>query len=141
MGETGRCEVSEPRNLLAGSPVTVNFQGKPIRGDETVANYTPDDLARDRAVVKPVEYQEPETENDPPRAFCRDCGKPYRDFKLDTTLPDEQWLLIHPEGNGGLLCANCMVRRAAKLPGIIAARMVLEFSDRTETARILGEAK
>lgn len=35
--------------------------------------------------------------------------------------------MIHPEGQEGILCANCMVKRASRLPGIIAARMVLEI--------------
>ena len=58
---------------------------------------------------------------------CLDCGKPYSDFPLDATLPDEQWRMIH-DSEGGLLCANCMVARLAKLPGAIAVRMRLEFA-------------
>ena len=57
---------------------------------------------------------------------CRDCYLPYTKFGLDTTLPDEQWLLIHPEGLGGLLCANCIARRAEKLKGSIAIRATIE---------------
>lgn len=60
-------------------------------------------------------------------ANCRDCGLAYQEFGIDTTLPDEQWLMCHPEGEGGLLCANCIVKRASYLPGIIAARMILEI--------------
>ncbi len=60
--------------------------------------------------------------------ICKDCGLPYQEFGLDTTLPDEQWLMIHPEGLGGLLCANCIVNRASHLSGIIAARMILEIA-------------
>lgn len=60
---------------------------------------------------------------------CEDCGLPYQDFPLDTTVPNSQWHDIHPEHpEGGILCANCMVRRASRLPGIIAARMVFEFA-------------
>jgi hypothetical protein len=59
---------------------------------------------------------------------CDDCGLPYSEFGIDTVLPNLQWLAIHPAGEGGLLCASCMVKRAAKLPGIIAARMVFEFA-------------
>ncbi len=62
------------------------------------------------------------------KAICEDCKMPYQEFGIDTDLPVSQWLLIHPEGTGGLLCANCMVRRASRLPGIIVARMVLEVS-------------
>ena len=59
---------------------------------------------------------------------CEDCSLPYKDFPLDTTIPNGQWLDIHPERDGGgILCANCMIKRASKLPGIIAARMVFEF--------------
>ena len=61
---------------------------------------------------------------------CKDCELPYQEFGIDTTLPDEQWLMIHPEGFGGLLCANCIVNRASHLPGIIAARMRLEIIGR-----------
>ena len=64
---------------------------------------------------------------------CMDCGVPYREFPLDTTLPDEQWRMIH-DSDGGVLCASCIVRRAAKLPGVIAVRAVIEFG-RTERHR------
>lgn len=50
-------------------------------------------------------------------AACLDCGLPYADFPLDLNLPRAQWLAIHPEGENGLLCAACIVRRAAKIPG------------------------
>ncbi len=59
---------------------------------------------------------------------CEDCGLLYTKFGLDTTLPDEQWRLIHPEREGGILCANCMVQRASEIAGIVAARMVFEFA-------------
>ena len=62
-------------------------------------------------------------------AECLDCGLPYEDFQLDTTIPDDQWLMIHPEGEGGLLCAGCIVKRAAKLPRIIAVRARFEFAE------------
>jgi len=60
-------------------------------------------------------------------AACQDCGLPYSEFGLDTTLPNLQWSLVQKEGDEGLLCANCIVKRASHLPGIIAARMVLEI--------------
>ncbi len=63
-------------------------------------------------------------------AKCEDCDLPYREFGLDTTLPDEQWLLIHPEGLHGLLCANCIARRAEKLKGSIAIRATIEGVER-----------
>lgn len=59
-------------------------------------------------------------------AKCDDCGLPYEEFGIDTTLPNNQWSLIYTEGYG-LLCANCIVKRAAKIPGIIAARMILDI--------------
>ncbi len=49
--------------------------------------------------------------------YCLDCEKPYSDFGLDMVLPDEHWLKIHP-GKNGLLCAQCIVNRAAKIDGI-----------------------
>lgn len=58
---------------------------------------------------------------------CMDCGKLYSSFPLDTTLPDDQWRQIHPD-EGGILCANCMVGRLAKLPGAIAVRAHLEVT-------------
>ena len=62
---------------------------------------------------------------------CLDCGALYRKFPLDMTIPDDQWLMIYPEGEGGILCAGCIVRRAAKLPGIIAVRAAFEFVEQT----------
>lgn len=61
---------------------------------------------------------------------CEDCELQYLKFGIDTTLSNDQWLMIHPEGQEGILCANCMVKRASRLPGIIAARMVLEIKPR-----------
>src|SRR5512138_3482472 len=60
------------------------------------------------------------------KAECEDCGLPYNDFMLDVTLPDEQWLAIHPSGINGLLCARCIVARASKLKNIVAVRAVLD---------------
>ena len=59
---------------------------------------------------------------------CEDCSHPYSEFGLDTTISNYQWSLIHPESSNGILCAKCMVQRASKLPGTIAARMVFEFA-------------
>lgn len=63
-----------------------------------------------------------------PEPLCMDCDAPYGgpDW-IDTTLPHEQWKLIH-NSEGGILCANCIVRRAAKLPKIIVMRARLEFA-------------
>ncbi len=56
---------------------------------------------------------------------CADCGLPYADFGIDTTLPNLQWKELTPDG-AGLLCANCICKRAAKMPNVLAARMVIE---------------
>jgi hypothetical protein len=47
---------------------------------------------------------------------CLDCQMLYREFGLDTVLPDEQWRAIH-DSEGGVLCAACIVKRASKLNG------------------------
>ncbi len=59
-----------------------------------------------------------------------DCELQYLKFGIDITLSNDQWLMIHPEGQEGILCANCMVKRASRLPGIIAVRMVFEIKPR-----------
>lgn len=54
-----------------------------------------------------------------PAIHCLDCGCDYAaTMALSLLIPRDQWLLIHPE-DGGVLCANCMLRRAEKLPGAI----------------------
>lgn len=63
-----------------------------------------------------------------PDARCRDCGLPYEAFPLDVNLPRSQWMEIHPEGEGGLLCAQCIVERAAKVPGCTVVHAVLEIA-------------
>jgi hypothetical protein len=57
-------------------------------------------------------------------AACMDCGLDYEKFPMDTLLPRWQWLLIHP-AEGGLLCANCIVARAAKVPGAVGLHAVI----------------
>lgn len=56
-------------------------------------------------------------------AGCEDCELPYQKFGIDAVLSNEQWILIHPEGTEGLLCANCIMKRAAFLSDIIIARV------------------
>lgn len=56
---------------------------------------------------------------------CRDCGT--EDMPVDTVLTIKQWELICPEG--GVLCATCITRRAAKLDGIINVCARLIFVD------------
>lgn len=63
---------------------------------------------------------------------CRDCGKPYSEFPLDVVLPDDQWAIIHPEGEGGFLCAGCIVVRGQKFPHVTVAK--LHFPDLTTAA-------
>lgn len=47
------------------------------------------------------------------KAKCMDCGLPYEEFGADLVVPRKQWLQLHP-GDGGLLCATCMLRRVEK---------------------------
>lgn len=60
------------------------------------------------------------------KAKCIDCGLTYEEFGLDMTLPNEQWLMIHPDEDG-ILCANCIVKRAGKLEGSIAVRAKIDI--------------
>jgi hypothetical protein len=69
--------------------------------------------------------EEGEKEQEPLR--CMDCGTKYRDFPLDTTLPNEQWRMIHGD-ESGVLCACCIVARAARLTGAVAVRARIEFT-------------
>jgi len=58
---------------------------------------------------------------------CNDCGMLYgKDDWIDTVLSNEQWKLILPKD--GILCANCIIKRASKLDNIIRADMKLEFA-------------
>ena len=70
---------------------------------------------------------------------CEDCGLPYQDFGLDSTLSHEQWAMIHPKGEGGLLCANCMVSRASHIDGAVAMRMQIDGEDSAAAIRTRGE--
>lgn len=63
-----------------------------------------------------------------PSLDCMDCGEPNAEMPINTTLPHDQWRRIH-DSEGGILCASCIVRRAAKLPRVIACRMRFEFAD------------
>lgn len=49
---------------------------------------------------------------------CLDCKIDYDLVPMSLNIPREQWLLIHPD-DGGVLCANCMIIRASKLPHVI----------------------
>lgn len=56
---------------------------------------------------------------------CSDCGLPYEEFGLDATLPLSQWRELTPD-SAPLLCANCICKRASKMPHAVAIRMVVE---------------
>jgi hypothetical protein len=60
-------------------------------------------------------------------AACMDCGLPYSEFPLDVILPRPQWLEIHPDEHG-LLCAHCIVKRAALVPGVICVHAILQIA-------------
>jgi len=45
---------------------------------------------------------------------CMDCSRKYKDFGFDVLLLDWQWILVNPDENG-VLCANCILDRMAKL--------------------------
>lgn len=61
-------------------------------------------------------------------AACTDCGFSYSDFGLDITLSDDQWAMICPDSMDILLCASCIAKRAARLPGSIAIRATIEMA-------------
>lgn len=65
---------------------------------------------------------------------CLDCGLPYASFPLDVNLPRGQWLLIHPDEHG-VLCAACIVKRGAAIPGVAVAHMTFEVSPACESCR------
>ena len=67
---------------------------------------------------------------------CSDCGLPYEDIPMDTTLSDKQWLMIHPEGLDGILCANCIVNRAAKIPTAISMRARIDLGNDNVVVKI-----
>lgn len=74
-------------------------------------------LSADPAVaIPPADRTPPGGE---PKAWCLDCRVMYHEFGLDLLLPRWQWLLIHP-ADGGLLCARCIARRAAKIADAVA---------------------
>lgn len=67
-------------------------------------------------------------------AKCMDCGKDYKDFGLDVYMNDFDWSKINPNKNG-LLCANCIIKRAAKLAGVIVIKMELDYREDNGDAR------
>ena len=63
---------------------------------------------------------------------CEDCGRPYASQGwVDLVIPDQQWAIIHPEGEGGILCAYCICRRL----GGHGASAVLAWGDNLHKQR------
>lgn len=60
-------------------------------------------------------------------ARCMDCGLDYSEFKLDIVLPHSQWVAINP-ANDGLLCAQCIVNRLSKIPGVVCVHAIAEVN-------------
>lgn len=58
-------------------------------------------------------------------AKCYDCGLPYSDDGfVDVVIENDKWREISPDGNGnGLLCFNCMCRRASAVNIACIARI------------------
>ena len=59
-----------------------------------------------------------------PNARCLDCGMSYEKFELDIRLSNKDWKTIHPNIDG-ILCANCVVKRASKLDDVLIVEMKL----------------
>lgn len=70
------------------------------------------------------------------QASCFDCGLPYDDMGVDLVLPDQQWKVLFPE-ESGLLCANCICRRAQRL----GASSLLSWADRLDHGKEEVEEK
>lgn len=64
---------------------------------------------------------------------CIDCGLSYSEVGLDLVLPDQQWKAICPEG--GILCANCICKRASKVGGMA----LLTWIDNLDWSLVEGE--
>jgi hypothetical protein len=54
----------------------------------------------------------------PKTVCCYDCGIQYNEMGLDLVLPDQQWKIIFPE-ESGVLCANCICKRASRFGGTV----------------------
>ena len=61
---------------------------------------------------------------------CNDCGVEYASLGCDLVLPDQEWRVICPEG--GILCANCICKRARKHGGTALLSWIadLDYVDR-----------
>jgi hypothetical protein len=68
---------------------------------------------------------------------CLDCGLPYEEHGVDVILTAAQWEMIHP-GVSGVLCALCLARRVAKLPGRVGVCLRITFADDFEDGSPCG---
>ena len=59
-------------------------------------------------------------------SICLDCKTEVP--SIDLAIPRQQWLLIHPD-DGGVLCPNCILKRAAKLPNVINLTARITFAN------------
>lgn len=59
------------------------------------------------------------------KAVCMDCGLEYSKMGLDLVLPRAQWLEINPN-EGGILCANCIVKRCENVKGACCVHGIIE---------------
>lgn len=57
---------------------------------------------------------------------CIDCN--IKILPISFNLSREQWLLIHPS-DGGILCPNCIIKRASKLPNVINITGKITFAE------------
>ena len=60
------------------------------------------------------------------KANCIDCKKPYYEFGMDVSMAYNDWIKINPNVHG-LLCANCIVKRASKVDGVITVALRLDY--------------
>ena len=109
--------------------------GKPVTSTAATNEDEPGESA-EKAESELAERREPASRSD-----CMDCGLAYGSAGFDLVLPREHWLLIHPD-DGGVLCANCVVARAQKLPGgiNIMGRVVFGATYEAEWKRLDGPA-
>jgi hypothetical protein len=131
-GET--CHFADAVGIRCGQPAThkvgeeVGSDAPPLlRKQHNLTAYLCCDhfrLIMGAAVSCPVVEEVQPGDPPVPPAICLDCGLDYADFPMDLLLPRWQWLLIHP-ADSGLLCAQCITKRAAKVPGAVALHAVI----------------
>lgn len=73
------------------------------------------------------------------KPVCLDCGLAYKKFGLDVILPRSQWLAIHPDDHG-LLCARCIVIRAATITRAVACHLIIEVAPPPTTLTLRAHA-